>query len=177
MRLLFLAALVGFAVHRLAAQLRISVGAGAGISGSTDESLSYGTGAPVVMGEIVRPLLPRHRPRRRGRLLERERVARRVRHGARAGAPAGHSTLLQGRTRLRQRRSDGKGNVERTRRSARRDVRHHVSRRSGRTHGVHQRPARPRETAQRADGRRGLGHYVALRFSTRARGRGVIYAT
>ncbi len=57
MRLLFLAALVALP-STASAQLRISVGAGAGISGSTDESLSFGTGAPVVMGEIVRPLLP-----------------------------------------------------------------------------------------------------------------------
>lgn len=40
------------------AQLRISVGGGAGVSGSTDESLSNGRGAPIVMAEVTRPLLP-----------------------------------------------------------------------------------------------------------------------
>jgi len=40
------------------AQLRISLGAGAGISGSTDESLSNGSGAPIVMGQIARPFIP-----------------------------------------------------------------------------------------------------------------------
>ncbi len=40
------------------AQLRLSVGAGAGVSGSTDESLSNGRGAPIVMGQVTRPLFP-----------------------------------------------------------------------------------------------------------------------
>src|SRR5262249_44679972 len=40
------------------AQLRVSVGAGAGLSGSTDQSLSNGSGAPIVMAEVVRPLFP-----------------------------------------------------------------------------------------------------------------------
>jgi len=40
------------------AQLRVSVGAGAGLSGSTDESLSNGSGAPIVMAQVTRPLFP-----------------------------------------------------------------------------------------------------------------------
>src|SRR5689334_10900820 len=40
------------------AQMRISVGAGGGFSGSTDESLSNGRGAPIVMAQLTRPLLP-----------------------------------------------------------------------------------------------------------------------
>jgi hypothetical protein len=40
------------------AQLRVSLGVGAGLSGSTDESLSYGRGAPIVMGQVTRPLFP-----------------------------------------------------------------------------------------------------------------------
>ena len=39
-------------------QMRVSVGAGVGISGSTDESLSYGRGAPILMAQVTRPLLP-----------------------------------------------------------------------------------------------------------------------
>jgi hypothetical protein len=35
------------------AQLRVSVGAGAGIAGSTDASLSEGRSAPVVMGQVT----------------------------------------------------------------------------------------------------------------------------
>lgn len=35
------------------AQMRVSVGAGAGIAGSTDASLSEGRSAPVVMGEVA----------------------------------------------------------------------------------------------------------------------------
>lgn len=57
MRSLLLAALI--AVPTVAqSQLRVSVGAGAGISGSTDESLSNGTGAPIVMGQVTHSLLP-----------------------------------------------------------------------------------------------------------------------
>lgn len=40
------------------AQLRVSVGAGAGVAGSTEQSLSNGTGAPVVMAQVVRPAGP-----------------------------------------------------------------------------------------------------------------------
>jgi hypothetical protein len=40
------------------AQLRVSVGVGGGLSGSTDESLSYGTGAPIVMAQVTRSVLP-----------------------------------------------------------------------------------------------------------------------
>jgi hypothetical protein len=57
MRLLLFAALVALP-SAASAQLRISVGAGAGLSGSTDETLSNGTGAPIVMAEVVRPLFP-----------------------------------------------------------------------------------------------------------------------
>src|SRR5512142_1097566 len=35
------------------AQMRVSVGAGAGIAGSTDASLSEGRTAPVVMGQVA----------------------------------------------------------------------------------------------------------------------------
>lgn len=35
------------------AQLRVSVGAGAGIAGSTDASLSEGRSAPIVMGQVT----------------------------------------------------------------------------------------------------------------------------
>jgi hypothetical protein len=35
------------------AQLRVSVGAGAGIAGSTDASLSEGRSAPIVMGQLT----------------------------------------------------------------------------------------------------------------------------
>ena len=57
MRLLAVFALVS--VPSLAsAQLRLSLGAGAGIAGSTDESLSYGRGAPIVMAQVTRPLIP-----------------------------------------------------------------------------------------------------------------------
>jgi hypothetical protein len=35
------------------AQMRVSVGAGAGIAGSTDASLSEGRSAPVVMGQVT----------------------------------------------------------------------------------------------------------------------------
>jgi hypothetical protein len=57
MRLLVISALV--AIPSLAgAQLRVSVGAGAGLSGSTDESLSYGTGAPILMAQVTRSVLP-----------------------------------------------------------------------------------------------------------------------
>ena len=57
MRSLLFAALI--AVPSVAqSQLRVSVGAGAGISGSTDESLSNGTGAPIVMGQVTRSLFP-----------------------------------------------------------------------------------------------------------------------
>jgi hypothetical protein len=57
MRLLILAALA-VVPSMASAQLRVSVGAGAGLSGSTESSLSNGTGAPIVMGEVVRPLFP-----------------------------------------------------------------------------------------------------------------------
>jgi hypothetical protein len=57
MRFLFLAAFL--ALPSVApAQLRLSLGAGAGLSGSTDESLSNGSGAPIVMGQVTRPLFP-----------------------------------------------------------------------------------------------------------------------
>ena len=39
-------------------QMRLSVGAGIGVAGSTDQSLSYGRGAPIVMAQVTRPLLP-----------------------------------------------------------------------------------------------------------------------
>ncbi|HEX3866740.1 MAG TPA: hypothetical protein VHV78_08310 [Gemmatimonadaceae bacterium] len=39
-------------------QTRISVGLGGGIAGSTDESLSDGKGAPVVMGAVTSSVLP-----------------------------------------------------------------------------------------------------------------------
>jgi hypothetical protein len=57
MRPLILAALVTVS-STASAQLRVSVGAGAGLSGSTDASLSNGSGAPIVMAEVVRPLFP-----------------------------------------------------------------------------------------------------------------------
>ncbi len=57
MRLLSLAALLAFpAVAQ--SQVRLSVGAGAGISGSTDQSLSNGSGAPIVMGQVTRSVFP-----------------------------------------------------------------------------------------------------------------------
>jgi hypothetical protein len=42
----------------LSAQTRVSLGAGAGIAGSTDASLSEGQTAPVVMGQITRSVMP-----------------------------------------------------------------------------------------------------------------------
>ena len=55
----FLASLALVAVPAVAsAQLRVSLGAGAGLSGSTDESLSNGSGAPIVMAQVTRPVLP-----------------------------------------------------------------------------------------------------------------------
>ena len=54
--LLFAALLTAPAVA--VGQVRISVGAGAGFSGSTDESLSNGRGAPILMAQVTRPLLP-----------------------------------------------------------------------------------------------------------------------
>ena len=57
MRFLILAALA-VVPSAASSQLRISVGAGAGLSGSTDESLSYGRGAPIVMANVIRPLFP-----------------------------------------------------------------------------------------------------------------------
>lgn len=39
-------------------QMRVSVGAGIGVAGSTDESLSYGRGAPILMAQVTRPVLP-----------------------------------------------------------------------------------------------------------------------
>jgi len=57
MRLLLIAALVTVS-STASAQLRVSVGAGAGLSGSTESSLSDGTGAPILMAEVVRPLFP-----------------------------------------------------------------------------------------------------------------------
>ena len=40
------------------AQTRVSVGAGGGYSGATDESLSNGRGAPILMAQLTRPLIP-----------------------------------------------------------------------------------------------------------------------
>jgi hypothetical protein len=42
----------------LSAQLRASLGAGAGMAGSTAESLSNGRGAPIIMGQVTRSVLP-----------------------------------------------------------------------------------------------------------------------
>ena len=39
-------------------QTRITVGAGGGFSGSTDASLSNGSGAPILMAQFTRPLVP-----------------------------------------------------------------------------------------------------------------------
>ena len=44
--------------HALSAQTRLSLGAGAGIAGSTDASLSEGKSGPVVMGQLTRLVLP-----------------------------------------------------------------------------------------------------------------------
>ena len=41
-----------------AAQTRVSIGAGGGIAGSTESSLSDGRGGPVLMGQIVRGVVP-----------------------------------------------------------------------------------------------------------------------
>ncbi len=57
MRILAFAALIALP-SLTSAQIRASVGVGAGLSGSTDQSLSNGTGAPIVMGQVTRGLLP-----------------------------------------------------------------------------------------------------------------------
>lgn len=41
-----------------AAQTRVSIGAGGGIAGSTESSLSDGRGGPIVMGQIARGVVP-----------------------------------------------------------------------------------------------------------------------
>lgn len=57
--LIGLAALTLLATPRTAAsQLRMSIGGGGGIAGSTDESLSYGRGGPVVMGQLTASVVP-----------------------------------------------------------------------------------------------------------------------
>jgi hypothetical protein len=40
------------------AQVRVSVGAGGGVAGSTESSLSNGTGAFAVMGQVVKNIVP-----------------------------------------------------------------------------------------------------------------------
>jgi hypothetical protein len=53
-RILFAGATAAVTVPGVAsAQLRVSVGAGVGIAGSTDASLSEGRSAPVVMGQVT----------------------------------------------------------------------------------------------------------------------------
>jgi hypothetical protein len=42
----------------LSAQIRASLGIGAGIAGSTDASLSEGKTAPIVMGQLTRAVVP-----------------------------------------------------------------------------------------------------------------------
>jgi hypothetical protein len=41
-----------------AAQVRLSVGAGAGVAGSTDQSLSFGRGGVLLTGQLARVVLP-----------------------------------------------------------------------------------------------------------------------
>lgn len=43
---------------RAVAQMRVSVGGGGGIAGSTDESLSNGTGGPILMGQVTGSIVP-----------------------------------------------------------------------------------------------------------------------
>jgi hypothetical protein len=52
------AAAVLLAAPGVAAQTRVSIGAGAGLAASTDGSLSEGRGGPVVMGQIVHGIAP-----------------------------------------------------------------------------------------------------------------------
>lgn len=57
--LLIVAAMAALAGARSAAgQTRVSIGAGGGIAGSTDGSLSEGRGGPAVMAQIVHGVVP-----------------------------------------------------------------------------------------------------------------------
>ncbi len=59
-RLVRFGSLIAFvAVSRTAAaQPRISIGGGGGIAGSTDQSLSYGRGGGIVMGQVTATVVP-----------------------------------------------------------------------------------------------------------------------
>lgn len=51
--------LAALAIPRaMTAQVRLSVGAGAGVAGSTDQSLSNGSGGVVLTGQLVKGVLP-----------------------------------------------------------------------------------------------------------------------
>jgi hypothetical protein len=52
-------AVIAFATPRaVTAQARLSIGVGGGMAGSTESSLSDGRGAPVIMGQATKSLLP-----------------------------------------------------------------------------------------------------------------------
>lgn len=55
---LIAAALCTATTAPLQGQMRISVGAGLGVAGSTESSLSEGKGGTILMGQVVRSVLP-----------------------------------------------------------------------------------------------------------------------
>ncbi|MGH7620230.1 MAG: hypothetical protein ACREPM_23690 [Gemmatimonadaceae bacterium] len=57
-RFIILAASLVFLPRLAMAQLRISLGAGGGLAGLTESTLSDGRGAPVVMGQITKSVVP-----------------------------------------------------------------------------------------------------------------------